>query len=114
MRPSPPAAVASVVALAAGSWLVRHVTSPAVRGWSPPSGERGRAGGLAVRRLGAGEDRPVIVLLHGLTASGDWWGGGYDVLAEDAESSRYKHSLCKHSPTGVVLMVQSVAGTSSC
>ena len=85
MRPSPPAAVASVVALAAGSWLVRHVTSPAVRGWSPPSGERGRAGGLAVRRLGAGEDRPVIVLLHGLTASGDWWGGGYDVLAEDAE-----------------------------
>lgn len=85
MRPSPPSAVASVAALAATSWLMRHVTSPAVRGWSPPSGDRERAGGLAVRRLGAGEDRPVIVLMHGLTASGDWWGGGFDALAADAD-----------------------------
>jgi pimeloyl-ACP methyl ester carboxylesterase len=85
MTPPPASALTSVAAVAASSWLVRHVTSPAVRGWSPPSGIRQRAGGLAVRRLGSGPDRPVIVLLHGLTASGDWWGGGYDALAADAE-----------------------------
>jgi hypothetical protein len=70
--------------LAAG-WLVRHRLSPAVRGWTPPSGARMRAGPLAVRRVGDGPDRPVVVLLHGLTASGDWWGGDYDELAARAE-----------------------------
>lgn len=85
MNPSATSVTTAVAALSASWWLVRHTTAPAVRGWSPPSGRRERAGGLAVRRLGVGEDRPVIVLLHGLTASGDWWGGGYDALAADAE-----------------------------
>ncbi|WP_341251336.1 alpha/beta fold hydrolase [Euzebya pacifica] len=76
---------AALLAAAGGSWTLRHATSPAVRGWSPPSGERLRAGGLAVRRLGRGADRPVTVLLHGLTASGDWWGGGFDDLAAHSE-----------------------------
>jgi pimeloyl-ACP methyl ester carboxylesterase len=74
-----------VTGAAATAWALRHITSPAVRGWSPPSGTRLRAGGLAVRRLGDRPDGPVIVLLHGLTASGDWWGGGYDRLAAEAD-----------------------------
>jgi len=82
---SPVGTTAALVTAAGGSWLLRHLTSPAVRGWSPPFGERLRAGGLAVRRLGRGSHGPVIVLLHGLTASGDWWGGGFDALAADAE-----------------------------
>ena len=50
-----------------------------VAGWSPPAGERRRAGGLAVRTLGHGDD--VVFLLHGLMASGDSFGGGFDRLA---------------------------------
>ena len=40
------------------------------------------AGGLSVRTAGDG-DR-VVILLHGLAASGDYFGAGYDELAEDA------------------------------
>lgn len=76
---------AAVAASAAATWMWRHATSPAVRGWTPPSGRRALAGPLAVRRLGTGERERVVVLLHGLTASGDWWGGGYDALAAHAE-----------------------------
>jgi pimeloyl-ACP methyl ester carboxylesterase len=58
---------------------VRHVTAPAVRTWRPGTGQRSRAGLLAVRVAGAGE--PAIVLLHGLAGSGDVFGAGFDGLA---------------------------------
>lgn len=70
---------AGLVAGAAGvSWLARHRVSPAVRCWQPGRGDRSRAGDLAVRTHGDGEG--VVVLLHGLAASGDWFGAGFDTL----------------------------------
>jgi pimeloyl-ACP methyl ester carboxylesterase len=71
------ARIAALTAVAAGGWWTwRHAQAPMVVGWSPPSGERHRAGGLAVRTLGDGDD--VVLLLHGLTASGESFGGGFD------------------------------------
>lgn len=49
--------------------------------WSPASGTI-RPGTLAVRTLGA-SGRPVV-LLHGLAASGQFWGAEYDTLADHA------------------------------
>ena len=77
---------ASAFAAAVGAiWGLRHVTSPAVRGWSPPSGTRLRCGPLAVRRVGTGNRGPATVLLHGLTGSGDWFGAAFDDLATHGE-----------------------------
>src|SRR6266511_4391279 len=72
----------SAVAVAAtgGWWAWRHARAPMVAGWSPPAGERRRAGDLVVRVLGDGDDS--VVLLHGLMASGDSFGAGFDRLAE--------------------------------
>jgi len=47
--------------------------------WRPPAGDHHRAGALAVRTLGA-TGSPVL-LLHGLVASGVFWGAAYDGLA---------------------------------
>jgi len=70
---------ATIAAVAAGGWWAwRHTRAPMVAGWSRPSGERRRLGGLAVRTLGEGDD--AVVLLHGLTASGDSFGRGFDRL----------------------------------
>lgn len=73
------------LALVAASvrWLVSHRRSPAVRSWRPGGGVRRVAGGLSVRTAGHG-DR-VLVLLHGLTASGDFFGARYDQLADDRQ-----------------------------
>jgi len=49
--------------------------------WSRPSG-RLRHGTLAVRTLGA--SGPPLLLLHGLGASGRYWGGAFDRLGESA------------------------------
>lgn len=38
-----------------------------------------------MRRVGTGERRPTTVLLHGLTGSGDWYGGAFDDLARHRE-----------------------------
>jgi len=65
---------------AIGWWAWRHGTSPAVRTWRAPAGERLEAGALSVRVAGSGE--PVFVLLHGITASGDTFGAAFDVLSE--------------------------------
>ncbi len=48
--------------------------------WQPPAGEHRRAGSLAVRTLG--ETGPPMLLLHGLVASGIYWGAAYDSLAD--------------------------------
>jgi pimeloyl-ACP methyl ester carboxylesterase len=72
-------------------WGYRHLTSPAVIGWRPPTGHRhraGQAGPLAVRVIPAdpvGDERPeVALLLHGMTGTGDVFGAGFDVLAAGA------------------------------
>ncbi len=49
--------------------------------WAPPGGRSGTAT-LAYRVEGGG--RPATVLLHGLFASGRYWGAAYDSLAEES------------------------------
>lgn len=71
-----------LVALTTFLWVVHHRRSPAVRAWRPGGGDRRLAGPLSVRVFGGG-DR-CIVLLHGITASGDVFGASYDVLGEAA------------------------------
>ena len=68
------------VSAAAIGWLIRHRSSPAVRGWRPGLGAHRFAGELSVRTTGDGER--VVILLHGLTASSDFFGAAYDQLAE--------------------------------
>ncbi len=63
-------------------WLLRHGASPAVKAWTPPARQHRRAGPLGVRELGSGAS--ATVLLHGLTGSGDWFGAGFDPLANHA------------------------------
>lgn len=70
---------AGLVAAVAGGWLIRHATAPAVRRWRPGTGEYRQAGPLTVRTAGSGPG--VVVLLHGLPASGDTFGASYDELA---------------------------------
>ena len=47
--------------------------------WQPPAGERRRAGALTVRTTG--DAGSPVLLLHGLVASGVFWGAAYDALA---------------------------------
>jgi pimeloyl-ACP methyl ester carboxylesterase len=75
-------ALRGLLAASAG-WLVRHRCSPAVRSWRPGGGVQRVAGELSVRTAGSGDQ--VVVLLHGLTASGDYFGDRYDQLAEGAQ-----------------------------
>lgn len=49
--------------------------------WTPPGGTT-RIVTLAVRSVG--DAGPPVVLLHGLTGSGRYWGGRYDVLGDQA------------------------------
>ncbi len=69
------------VLAAAGAWGLRHATSRAVRGWAPGAGERRTAGPLAVRVAGSGDP---MVLCHGVAASGDTFGAGFDPVADGA------------------------------
>ncbi len=64
----------------ASCWLVRHRLSPAVRKWRAGAGKRLSVGGLRVRI--AGESGRVFLLLHGLVASGDYFGSAFDQLAD--------------------------------
>jgi pimeloyl-ACP methyl ester carboxylesterase len=65
------------------AWCVAYRRSPVVRTWRPGAGSRRRAGPLSVRTAGTGER--VIVLLHGLPASGRTFGAGFDPLAEHGQ-----------------------------
>jgi len=60
-------------------WGFRHVRSPAVRAWGPPTATGLKAGPLHARCEGGG-DRAVI-LLHGIVSNGDVFGAPYDQLA---------------------------------
>lgn len=65
-----------------GWWWLRHQRSAAVRAWAPGAGDVLRAGPLRVRVFGTGET--VILLLHGIIASGDSFGATYDDLGRSA------------------------------
>lgn len=65
-----------------GWWWLRHHRSVAVRVWAPGAGEVLRAGPLRVRVFGTGET--VILLLHGIIASGESFGATYDDLGRSA------------------------------
>lgn len=65
-----------------GWWWLRHQRSAAVRVWAPGGGDVLRAGPLRVRVFGTGET--VILLLHGIIASGDTFGATYDDLGRSA------------------------------
>ncbi len=65
-----------------GWWWLRHQRSAAVRFFAPGAGDVMRAGPLRVRVFGTGET--VILLLHGIIASGDTFGATYDDLGRSA------------------------------
>lgn len=65
-------------ALVVGEYVRRRGRAQA--GWSPPRGVNVHTASLAART--AGDDGPPIVLLHGLVASGIYWGAAYDQLAD--------------------------------
>lgn len=86
MTPCPPpkgvTAALGLVAVAVG-WLVRHRSSRAVRRWRRGGGRRLDAGGLSLRTAGGGER--AVILLHGLTASGELFGAEYDEMAGECQ-----------------------------
>lgn len=65
-----------------GWWWLRHQQSATVQVWAPGAGDVMRAGPLRVRLFGTGET--VILLLHGIIASGDSFGATYDDLGRSA------------------------------
>lgn len=68
-------------ALAVGAWAGAHHTSPAVRAWSPPDRQPADSEPLATMiSAPVGADGPVVVLLHGIVASGRSFGASYDRL----------------------------------
>jgi len=72
--------LAGFAGVAATAGLEYQRARTVARAWQRPAGEHGRAGALAVRTLG--DTGPPVLLLHGLVASGIFWGGAYDRLAE--------------------------------
>lgn len=75
-------AVALIAAVIA-AWQVVHRTSPLVKRWAPSSFPRQGADPLSVLDSGATgrPDEEVLVLLHGLGATGDYFGAFYDGLS---------------------------------
>jgi len=68
-------------AVAGAAWGVIHASAPAVRAWKPPRWPRAKVGRLSVTDAGSGAG--VVLLLHGLGATGDYFGSLYDRLADD-------------------------------
>jgi len=66
---------------AAALWTGIHGSSPAVKNWRLSEFAGERVGPLHVRSGGSGER--VVVLLHGLVASGDVFGADFDALAPE-------------------------------
>jgi pimeloyl-ACP methyl ester carboxylesterase len=74
---------ATAAAIAALAWQVVHRTSPLVRRWRPSSFPRRTAGPLSVLDSGT-TGRPneeALIVLHGLGATGDYFGAFYDGLS---------------------------------
>lgn len=72
-----------VAIVAVAAWQAVHRSSPLVRRWSHSSFPRRAAGSLSVRDSGSTGrvDEEVLVLLHGLGATGDYFGAFYDGLS---------------------------------
>lgn len=79
LTPSRRAAV--VLTAAAAGWGLVHLCSSGVRSWSRSKIPARPAGPLSARVVGQ-PDRPVIVLLHGIVGSGDYFGAHFDALGE--------------------------------
>jgi pimeloyl-ACP methyl ester carboxylesterase len=77
MRPRSAWTLASLVA--AGAAYAQRFRSPARTNWTPPDGRNVATSTLAARI--DGEAGSPVVLLHGLVASGLYWGGAYGALA---------------------------------
>lgn len=73
--------IAVIVAVA--GWLGLHWSSPLVRTWRPSAFKRHTAGPLSVLDSGPPEieSNEVVLLLHGLGATGDYFGDSYDGLS---------------------------------
>ncbi len=73
----------AVVAAAVLCWQAVHRSSSLVRRWAPSSFQRHGAEPLSVLDSGptGRDDERVIVLLHGLGATGDYFGAFYDGLS---------------------------------
>ena len=66
----------------AAIWGTRHASARSVRGWRAGGGTSLRTGILQVRTFGSGE--PVVLLLHGMAASGNSFGAAFDRLGDSA------------------------------
>lgn len=75
--------VVIVVLVVIGVWQLVHRTSPLVRRWAPSSFPRRAAGSLSVLDSGPTSlsTQDVVVLLHGLGATGTYFGAFYDGLS---------------------------------
>lgn len=90
----------ALVAAAVVAWQAVHRRSPLVRRWKPSSLPRRAAGPLSVRDSGP-SSRPtdeVVIILHGLGTTGDYFGAFYDGLSADrrvviADLLGFGHSL---------------------
>lgn len=73
----------ALVALVVGVWTAIHRSSSLVRRWHPSSFPRRTGGPLSVLDSGATgrDDEQAVVLLHGLGATGDYFGAFYDGLS---------------------------------
>ena len=71
--------MATAAAVGATAWLTAHATAPAVRGWSAPNRRDVGDGPLHATATALG-DGPVVVALHGITASGRSFGAAFDDL----------------------------------
>lgn len=72
----------AAVGVGAGWWATRHLRSLAVRGWQPSRIPGESVGSLHVRHGGHAD--PVVVLLHGLIATGDVFGAAFDSIADSS------------------------------
>lgn len=75
---------ASAALLLPAAWLLLHATSPAVRGWRRPERRPLPSGPLHAAAASPVSEGPVVVLLHGITASGSSFGADYDDLGVPA------------------------------
>ena len=75
--------VFATVAVAVGVWQAIHRSSPLVQRWHASSFPRRAAGSLSVLDSGptGRRDEEAVVLLHGLGATGDYFGAFYDGLS---------------------------------
>lgn len=75
--------MAALAVVAVGAWQIAHRTSPIVRRWNASSFPRHPAGSLSVRDSGptGHPEEEVVLLLHGLGATGDYFGAFYDGLS---------------------------------